>query len=169
MTDKTHIPLRIVLPVNDRAESVTMLQLLLKVGVEVYYQCKEGYCNSCSCDRPKGGAVKSIEGSIDYGIVDADEMLTCVSIIDKDKMELDPQGNYQLLFNVPVEKMKPTLRKLVESEDMAGKEIVHDFVSRTVSIKAVADPSYDLAKYLTRIAKPQVEAQVIEVKSPSKK
>jgi ferredoxin len=65
----------------------TTLDYLKHQGVDVQYQCLEGYCGACRC--------KLIEGEVDYpiypmAVIRDGEVLTCCSVPLSDLKMADP-------------------------------------------------------------------------------
>ena len=71
----------------DPSRHKNLLSYLEEQGVEVHYQCLEGYCGACRC--------KLLDGEIEYPIfpmacVRDGEMLTCCSLPLGDLVLSDP-------------------------------------------------------------------------------
>ena len=69
------------------ARHKNLLSYLEQQGIEIHYQCLEGYCGACRC--------KLIKGQIDYPIfpmacIRDGEMLTCCSVPLSDLEIADP-------------------------------------------------------------------------------
>ena len=151
--DDEMISFRVVLPNNERTESVTMLQLLLKLGADIYYQCNDGHCNSCTCDKPKEGAIKTKEGAFTVAGGDENKMLSCVTVIDAESMQVNESGHYELLFKIDPEKIKPGLKESIAGMDMTGREVVHSFVDRTRTIQLAKGKKADTIDKKAEIGK----------------
>jgi len=71
----------------DPSRHKSILAYLEEQGIEIHYQCLEGYCGACRC--------KQISGDIDYPIfpmacIRQGEMLTCCSLPQTDLEMADP-------------------------------------------------------------------------------
>jgi ferredoxin len=71
----------------DSSRHKTTLSYLEEQGIEIHYQCLEGYCGACRC--------KLVSGEVDYPIfpmacIREGEILTCCSVPTTDLELADP-------------------------------------------------------------------------------
>lgn len=97
---------------TERIEKITILQLLHHFGVDVKFECKDGYCGVCRCKKPIEGGVKYKEGKDPLGYIEFDDegnpldILPCISKIDIKSLKIDKDGIGRITFLVPKESLK---------------------------------------------------------------
>ena len=132
------IAIKIILdPENIKSETVTILQLLNKAGMNVGYHCKDGHCGYCKIDKALSNNVKVKEGEVDLAYYEKEtESLACISVLDKSVTSLNPEGNMELNFNLPESFAGKKLKALIESKELTSDKMwVYDFANRKHSIE----------------------------------
>lgn len=104
MSDKL-IKVDIVFKNSETIEKPSILAILNKKGVNIPSQCLDGFCGTCKCDKPKEGYIKNKDGYNESNIIASydkeNEILPCVSKIDREKIKFDDSGKGVLTFMFP--------------------------------------------------------------------
>ena len=129
---------KIVSKSPEKVEKPTVLQILKKKGVDLNYQCVEGYCGSCACPKPVEGVIKNKEGYDDSNIIGYynkdEEILACISKIDVSKIKFDTYDSVTIHYMKNDRKMEivalsgialypNNLEKCLKKRDEIVKEI----------------------------------------------
>jgi ferredoxin len=131
------ISVKIILdPENTKSESVSLLQLLNKAGMDIGFHCKDGHCGYCKIDSPLTKNVKVKEGEVDLAYYEkSKESLACISVLDKTVSELNPEGLLEIDFVLPQNSAGRKLKEYIESGELSTDKMwVYDFANRESKI-----------------------------------
>jgi len=118
MNDK--IAVKIILdPDNEKIDNISLLQILNKSGMNIPFHCIDGYCGTCKVGKPLQDNSKVKEGKDTIAFFDeSKEMLPCVTVLDRNKSEINKDGFFELKFLLPKEYMGSKLEGRVKENEI---------------------------------------------------
>jgi ferredoxin len=132
-----NISIKIILdPNNSKSETVSVLQLLNKSGMDIGYHCKDGHCGYCKIDSAISDNVKIKEGKVDLAYYEKNtEILSCISVLDKKASELNPEGLLEMNFVLPVTFAGKKLKEQIENKEITEDDMwIYNFAKREAKI-----------------------------------